>query len=348
MTTYWLMFTLPALALLMPGRVSPLLQNLIWWCLGIFYCLIIGLRYQVGDDWFMYLNHYLRTNGAPLQDVFYEKDIAYGLLNWISGVIGGEIFLVNLVCAVMVVFGLLKFSRQQPLPWLSVLIAVPYVLIVFSMGYTRQSAAFGLSLLGLIALTEGRLLKYVFIIVAAVLFHKSAIILLPLAVLVSSKKRIWTLVWVGVSGLVLAGVVLAEHYESLFDNYVVRERVSEGGPIRVMMNALPALIFIFFRKQLEPDSYKRLLWFWMAVFSLTFIPLVDVASTAIDRLALYFIPIQLYVYSRLHRLFNNSSLRTLIVLGVVIGYGLVQWVWLSYASNALSWLPYQFFPLSII
>jgi hypothetical protein len=346
MTVYWLMFTFPALALLLPGIGSPSLKRISWLLLGIFFTLIIGFRYQVGDDWFMYLNHYSRAYDVPLRDVLYEKDIGYGLLNWISGIIGGEIFLVNFICAAIVVIGLITFSLRQPLPWLSVLIAVPYVLIVFSMGYTRQSAAFGLCLLGLVALTDGRLVKFVFYIFIATLFHKSAILLLPFAVLVSSKNRLWTLLWVGISGLMLAGVVLAEQYESLFEYYVVREKASEGGPVRVAMNALPSIIFLLFSKHLESDPTKGRLWFWMSIFSLMCIPMVGFASTAVDRLALYFIPIQLYVFSRLHRLFNAPVFRSLVVLGIVLGYGFVQWVWLNYAVNAISWLPYQFLWLS--
>lgn len=347
MTVYWLMFTFPALAIFLPGRGSASLKKLSWLLLGIFFTLIIGFRYQVGDDWLVYLNHYSRVYDAPLRDVIYEKDIGYGLLNWISAIIGGEIFLVNLICAAFVVFGLIKFSLRQPLPWLSILVAVPYVLIVFSMGYTRQSAAFGLCLFGFVALIDGRLLKFVFFIFIATLFHKSAILLLPFAVLVGSKNRVWTLLWVGISGLALAGVVLAEHYESLFEYYIVREKASVGGPVRVAMNALPAIIFLLFNKYLEPDPAKGRLWFWMSIFSLMCIPMVGFASTAVDRIALYFIPIQLYVFSRLHRLFNAPALRSLVVLGVVFGYGFVQWVWLNYAVNAISWIPYQFFWLSI-
>jgi hypothetical protein len=236
MTAYWMMFALPALAVLIPLKGNPNLRIAAWWMLGALFTFVIGFRYQVGGDWFTYLDHYARVESATWQDALEEKDIGYGLLNWFSGLIGGQIYLVNIVCAGIVVYGLVKFSLRQPLPWLAMLVAVPYLLIVVAMGYTRQSAALGFCLLALAALMDQRTRLFVFLVVCGALFHKSAILLLPLAALATSKDRLWTLVWVSITGLGLAAVVLAEHYESLIEVYVGRAKESEGGAIRVAMN----------------------------------------------------------------------------------------------------------------
>jgi hypothetical protein len=70
------------------------------------------------------------------------------------------------------------------------------------------------------------------------------------------------------------------------------------------------------------------------------------ASTAVDRVALYFIPIQLFVFSRLPRLAPSSTGRTALVLAIVAYYGAVELVWLKFATHAQYWLPYQFMPLN--
>ncbi|MCA1713860.1 MAG: EpsG family protein, partial [Gammaproteobacteria bacterium] len=127
-------------------------------------------------------------------------------------------------------------------------------------------------------------------------------------------------------------------------NYVEEELQSEGGAIRVAMNAVPAVLFLLFRKRLAPEAQERRLWTWMAVFALTCLPLVGLASTAVDRVALYLIPIQLFAFSRVPRLATSVAIRTLLVLGIVSYYAVAQFVWLNYATHAEYWAPYHFMP----
>ena len=110
------------------------------------------------------------------------------------------------------------------------------------------------------------------------------------------------------------------------------------------MNALPAFILVIYRKRLVPDPVERRLWLWLAALAMVCIPLIALASTAVDRVALYLIPIQLFVFARLPRMARGPGVRTPIVLSVVGYYATVQYVWLNYAANAREWLPYQFMP----
>jgi hypothetical protein len=86
-------------------------------------------------------------------------------------------------------------------------------------------------------------------------------------------------------------------------------------------------------------------WFWFALASVGALFLVDIASTAVDRLALYLLPLQMVVFGRLHLLFELPALRTASAVAVLLFYFTVQFVWLNYANHAHSWVPYQFYPL---
>jgi hypothetical protein len=68
------------------------------------------------------------------------------------------------------------------------------------------------------------------------------------------------------------------------------------------------------------------------------------ASTAVDRVALYLIPLQLFVFARLPDLARTTQTRTAVVVGIVFYYAAVQYVWLNYATHAQYWTPYQFMP----
>ena len=77
---------------------------------------------------------------------------------------------------------------------------------------------------------------------------------------------------------------------------------------------------------------------WLFLLLLMVIP----SSTAVDRLALYIIPLQLAVLSRLPRAFDSGLLR----YAVMAYSALVLFVWLTFAKHADYWLPYQFYPLA--
>lgn len=344
MWPYWLMFLVPVWATLSPGRLKPLQATLMWVLVGILFALMMGFRHEVGGDWSSYSRHFALAATLPFTEIVQMGDPGYYALNWVVGQLGGDIYYVNFACAGVMMWGTVVFCRSQPNPWLALVAAVPYMLVVVGMGYTRQSVALGFALLGLTALGHARLRHFLFCIAIGATFHKSAILLLPIAALAGSRHRLLTLALVAASSALLYYLLLADSTEQLWANYVESESQSQGGLIRVLMNVLPALLFIFFNRRLAPDPNERRLWIWMAVFAMVCLPLVGLASTAVDRVALYLIPVQLFVFARMPRLARTVEIRTPIVLAVVGYYAAVLFVWLNYAAHAFAWVPYQFLP----
>lgn len=345
MIPFWLLFLIPAWGVLVPRRLPERQAKWMWLVAGAIFALVMGLRHEVGGDWFVYLPHFLDDSQATLGEALARGDPAYHGLNWMVGRLGGSIYMVNLVCAAALMAGTVVFCRQQPNPWLALLVAVPYMLVVVGMGYTRQAGALGFALLGLSALGRGRVRAFVAFVIIGALFHKSAVLLLPVAALASSRNRLLTIVLVLATTLLTYYLLLADSAERLWINYVEAGLQSEGGLVRVLMNAVPAVLLLLFRKRLVSAETERRLWCWMAVFALVCVPLVGLASTAVDRIALYLIPLQLFVFSRLPRLASTTRTRTPLVLAIVTYYAAVQFVWLNFATHAQYWTPYQFMPL---
>lgn len=345
MWPYWLMFLFPAWALLTPGRLKPNHGWVPWALVFVFFTLMMGLRHEVGGDWGSgtagYLPLFYNTQSMSLGEALSEGDPGYYGLNWLVAQFGGSIYVVNLVCATIMMSGTIRFCRDQPNPWLALLAAVPYMLIVVGMGYTRQAVALGFALLGLAALGRGNVRKYVIWIALGATFHKSAVLLLPIAALAASRNRMFTIALVGLTTAMLYYLLLADASEALWVNYVDTQRQSQGGMIRVAMNVLPALLLIFFRRRLSPDPQERKLWLWIAALCLVCLPLVGLASTAVDRIALYLIPIQLFVFSRLPRLAETVQTRTPLVLAIVAYYAAVLYVWLTFGDFSEYWVPYE-------
>jgi hypothetical protein len=87
----------------------------------------------------------------------------------------------------------------------------------------------------------------------------------------------------------------------------------------------------------------------MALLALGFVVLLFVSpsSTAVDRMGLYLIPIQLFVLSRLPDAFPIMSRGVNpATLAVILYSAAVQFVWLNFAAHARYWIPYQLYFLS--
>lgn len=344
MIVYWLLFLIPAAGLFSPRDASAGLRSSAWVLCAACFSVVIGFRHEVGGDWFAYQDYVLEVRAMDFRQALVSYDPGYAALNWLVTSLGGDIYWVNLLCAILVMSGVTAFARQQPAPPIALLVAVPYLIIVVAMGYSRQGAALGLALLGLTALSRQHVRMFVFWTLAATLFHKSAALLLPIAGLAASRHKFWTTLWVAAVSLLAALLFVLEHSSALWENYVTAQYQSEGGSVRVAMNAVAAALLLLFHRRLEVRDEEWRLWFWMALLSLACIPLVFLASTAVDRLALYFIPLQIYVFSRLHRLAQARDARAAITLAVVAYYALVLHVWLNYSPYAEYWVPYQFMP----
>ncbi len=309
--------------------------------------LMIGLRHEVGGDWRTYVEHITNASYQTLGEALNTGDPAYNLLNWIAAKTGLGAYFVNAVCALFFSWGLVVFCRAQPRPWLALLVAVPYLVTVVAMGYTRQGVAIGLAMMGLVALTERKLLRFVLLVVLAATFHKSAVILMPLAALAGTRHKLWTALWVGSAAAVFYVLLLQDSVEALRSGYLDAQYDSQGAAIRIAMNAVPAALFLWFRRRFEMSADQRSFWTWMSLGALGFVVLLAVSpsSTAVDRVALYWIPLQLFVLSRLPNALGNPIGRNSVLVYWVVAYNAaVLFVWLSFAGHAYAWLPYQFYP----
>ena len=110
------------------------------------------------------------------------------------------------------------------------------------------------------------------------------------------------------------------------------------------MNALPAFLYFVFRSRLKLEDDERRFLDVLALVALTFVVLLYVSpsSTAVDRMALYIIPIQLLVLGRLPlNLARTKDDYQLLAGGVVVYSAAVMFVWLNFAADADAWVPYS-------
>jgi len=353
MWPYWLFFIVTArFAIKQRGIVTAMSSvsrrwDIRWRSMFVLLSLFIGFRFEVGCDWRQY--GFMVENAATQTwlDIVRSSEPAYGLLNWLASQ-WGDTYLVNLVCAVLFSWGLISFCKIQPRPWIALVVAVPYLIIVVAMGYTRQGVAIGIVMLALVELQCGRLPRFVGYIAFAALFHKSAVIVVPLAMFAKSRHRWLTITGVLLSTGLLYVLLLKESVEILKISYIEAEYASAGAVIRIAMNALPAAIFLIYRRRFVlMTREQRSFWTWMSLGGLSFVVLLAISpsSTAVDRVALYWIPLQLVVWSHVPDSLGRPLQRNIKWVVAVTGYSaMVLFVWLMFADHSHAWLPYRFYP----
>jgi len=305
---------------------------------------LIGLRYKVGADWFSYVLIFNDIKRLSLTGALEFGDPAYQLLNWITGEFGARIWLVNLISGAIFGWGLYRLSMVQPSPWLAFAVAVPYLVIVVAMGYTRQSIALGVLMAGLAKQSRGAsTLNFAIYATAAAAFHKTAVVVFPLVALSGRGSRLVNLFLAVSTTILLYDYFLGDSMDLLVKNYIETEYSSQGALTRCAMNSVPAVLLWMFKDRLGFDRHEFKIWRNFALASIVFIILLGVlpSSTVVDRLSLYLIPLQIVVLTRVAMV---GEARLAGTVGVLAYSFAVQFVWLNFADHARFWVPYQLFP----
>ncbi|WP_310564807.1 EpsG family protein [Hydrogenophaga sp.] len=324
-----------------------------WALAGLALALLVGWRHEVGGDWVSYLGHFNAVGYESHHADWWWNDPGYRLLEWLAFQNDWGMHGVNLMAAAVFSFGLLRFCRELPRPWLALAVAVPYLVIILGMGYSRQGVALGCLMAGLVGLGRGQLLTFVVWTVLGATFHKSAVLLLPMAALAATRNRTWATVWVGLVVALAYSLLLEDSVDALRSGYLEAEYQSEGALVRLLMNALPAALLLWHYPRLAktlPHAQQRL-WYWLAWASMLLMALylLSPSSTAVDRVGLYLLPLQLMVFAHLPEVLGHPRAANQGWVVAVLGYyATVQFVWLNFATHAFAWLPYRFYPLEVL
>jgi hypothetical protein len=342
LTAYWFLFGLFGFGAMVESGRSPATKSprLLFFLCALLVVILVGLRHEVGADWWNYKAMFSATGRTDLDRALQLGDPGYQALNWAVYQLGRDIYLVNLICASVFAWGLFRFARTQPRPWLALLVAVPYMIVVVAMGYTRQAVALGVLMAGLASFIRGgSILRFAVFVAVAALFHRTAIVAFPLVALASERNRFVNFLITIAASFMLYDVFLSQELSGFVERYIEREYSSQGAAVRIAMNMVAALAFWLAHKRMEFSERERLLWrnFSIAAAVLAVLLVLLPSSTAVDRMALYILPLQVAVLARMPLAVGQFTGKV-----AVAGYLLlVQFVWLNFAQYASYWVPYR-------
>jgi len=354
MTAYWLLFFIPLIGHFWGTNATARSSSILWAAMVIVLIVFVGLRYDIGCDWQDYSELYqaIKTNNPSIGSKFHFVNFesltsyfqwgpTYLSLNKISVYFDLGLPFVNLICAVLMIYGLSKFFHELAYPWLAWLFATPYLIIVVGMGYTRQSVAIGLSYWALSYLERKKFRNFLLLIVSGATFHISALMLLPLALIPHGHKLDRQVIG-RLSLTIFASILIGSYFIDDIVRYATTPSYSSaGGPIRATMTAIPATLLLLNYKRWAYRSDIALVWSALALASIAFFVLAWFWSTLIDRLGLLLIPFQIFCWTTLLAIVNNDRDRNIYSVALILYFGLVLIVWLNFAHNSYCWTHYQ-------
>jgi len=346
MLAYWMLFAFFAIGSLFgpvdDRRDKRLGALTIAWAVLVF---MIGLRWHVGADWNTYFASW-RIAGTEdfIRFIWlYERDPGFYGLMWLFREMGLPFWALNLFLAAVFSTGLVAFARAQPSPWLAILVAVPYLVIVVAMSGVRQATAIGFVLLALVAFQRRHALRFLIYVVLAATFHASAILILPFAGFSFSRTKFQGAllsIALGLGAYYSLGSAFSGYSDRYLSGYVIR---SSGTIVRIGMNLVAAMIFLFFRRSFVVPRAEYLLWRNMSFATITcaILYFFIASSTVLDRLVLYLFPLQIFVFGSLPLIIQKQADRLFIALLILIYLGLQLFVFLTFGVNRDAYLPYQ-------
>jgi len=312
-------------------KVLQLFYNIVFFVFVIF----IGFRYEVGGDWEAYLYHYNNF----YEESFWNWDIGYRFLELVSHKLSLGIYGVNVLCAILFLYGFFKFIKTFNVKLsYALLISFPYLILVVVNGYSRQGVAIGLGMAMISFFYEHKLFKSIFFYILAILFHKSALILTIVYFVNLDIKKIILLN----SIILVFFMVLYERFEILINSYLIDAMSSSGGIIRIMVFIFGCFLFFINYKEFKKNNdYK--IWKIFSLFSL-FVLLFTIytkATTLGNRILLYFYPLQIVVFYRVLFYIKDINLRFIYFFTILFLFAVIMIVWLNFASHRFSWIPYK-------
>lgn len=320
----------------------------------IFLTIFTGLRFEVGGDWNNYLEIYYYFKGLNFKESLLITDSGYGFFNYLSQIIGfSDTILVNFLCSICFYLSFVIFYRKFENYWISLLVSFPYLILVVSMGYTRQSVAISFFLIAIIYGVEKKLFNFFLFSLLAFIFHKSAIIILMFAPLFflprAFSSNVVFLSYTFFSFLIMSSAVYISSIsgENIY-TYKSGEVSSAGAIFRIIVHFLPLLFYIFYRAKIKRVlSEKIRLFDYLSLLILFTLMLAIPFSTLADRFNLYLIIFDIFVFSYLFTVLNVFNRQ--VMLGCIIFFNTIMLIiWLNFGAWSHAWLPYENYLLNYI
>ncbi|MEM9255725.1 MAG: EpsG family protein [Pseudomonadota bacterium] len=327
-------------------KLAGSLRTIVYLLLFVSLSLFVGTRLDTGCDFESYMQRFsqLPSDYASLAEI---TEPGYFLFTYLIKAAGLHFVWVNVLAAFLFFFFLLKFCNSHPRPLLLLAVSFPILVIQLSMSGVRQALAVAFLMGAFVAFFQGKRLWIVAYVLLASSFHQSAIIMLPLALMVGRQYSTARVISALVVLIPVAAYFAGDNFDVYQDRYIAQiygEMTSEGAVFRLGLVVLTALAFELFGKPLArtyPYQYNLMRVFALASFAL--VPVMLLNTVIVHRLIFYITPVQLYTLCLLPAaMFTSPKNSRYAELAIIALYGTYLLVWFSLSRHANNcYVPYS-------
>jgi len=250
-------------------------KNFIRFFIFLFFVLFIGLRHNVGGDWYLYIE--AAKKGSIYKSI---DDTVITIIYFISyKIFNAGIYGVNIITALILVFSINKFLSIFNFKFfsLSMFMFFPVVIVIGAMGFVGQTIAFSFGLVAISNLIQKNFFKFFFFCILATLSHISGFFFFFFTVCIFKQKTnlIFSLFFIFILALIYYFYNINElnrvFYFYLGDGLSLN---SKGALPRIFITSIFAFIFVFFLRKKIDNYLEKNVFSLMSLISLISIPSV--------------------------------------------------------------------------
>lgn len=329
------------------------------------FSLIIGMRFVEGGDFLAYYEYY---NVLDIFDIRNKVDLEAGYFGLMVALkyIGFGAPVLFVIVAFLQIFFIYRwgFNYKFLLPWL-VFFYFCSLYLFESMNIMRQAIAFSILLYNTRNLIDKKLVIYMLWVLAAMLFHQSAIVFIPVYFLFQRDwlKSVNLQLVIFAAFTAVAAPLLSytvDNFELLaemagYDNYANIEDQDElffdaktnGFGLAYFFTLGVNILLIFFSRKLKDkfaDSHFHLFYnlYFIAILWSTVAPFAN--SVVLSRAFFYFISLRFVVLSFFfYYIFRYSNQRLFQLGGVALALFYLAWFGSAIYKGAALCSPFQFY-----
>ena len=344
MVPYFLLLFLPSVFALLNTRKLSLF---LWYITFTVFVVFVGLRFQVGPDWQQY--EFIHTSIAyeSFWEVIAQPEPLSYLLFWISETSGYHVYGSNLVAAVIMLIGVFAFARRTANPWVALVSATPYFIIVMGMSGVRQTMAAGIILFLFSRWERYSLIKRGAYILVAAMFHTSALInnvflVIKLNIAMRYKLALGAVITVVTLYISLRFSVYSDNMMQYQQRYIDSDLIDEsyGSLYHIAMIAVPALLGYLYRRRIAASIYSASLLNFGLYASMFIFVLNFFSSTVASRLTVYLYFVPMMVYPALVQTLGKRA-QMASIFAVILFHMLILLMWFNFGNHAFAYDDYK-------
>lgn len=292
-------------------------------------CILIivsGLRWCVGTDYGNYIFSYSRRKEEWLFSLINFDEPGIGILAKIGSFIYDDyvsmFFLVAVVTIGLCIWTISKYSNNFVF---SMLIYIFIGAWHNSFNGIRQYAAAAIIFAGHRYIYDRKFLRYLLVIVCAMLFHKTALVMLPVYFVANKKITFKTILF-----LIIGVVIIRFSYDYLFsimsflkgtDQSEYAYMQSNVNPLRIAVTFAPIFVALFIKTRLKMNKEIE---FYLNLSLINAILMFATSGSAyLARVGIYTELFLTLLYPRLLKFFNKDSQKIFVIL--VLLFYFIYW-----------------------